>query len=91
MTTEETIDFETAFAGIEEILEKINGGSLSLEESLRLYEEADRLISVCQTKLTQAETKIETIIKNREGKVAVNESGTPITRPFSSMSASESS
>jgi len=78
----ETMHFEGAFGRLEEILEKMNGGSLSLEESLQLYEEADKLIQVCSKKLTLAETKIETLIKNREGELVLSENGTPKTEPF---------
>ena len=88
MSQPETIDFEKAFSRLEEILEKMNGGSLSLEESLHLYEEADKLIQICNKKLTQAEAKIEMLVKNREGDLALSDTGTPLAEAFRPTSSS---
>lgn len=59
--------FEEAYDRLEKILEKLNSGSVALEESLKLYEEADKLIKMCSSKLSDAEKKIELLTKNREG------------------------
>lgn len=83
MSQAEPLNFEKAFSRLEEILEKMNGGSLALEDSLHLYEEADKLIQFCSGKLSQAEAKIETLVKNREGDLLLSEGGTPITQPLS--------
>lgn len=63
MTSE--ISFEASFARLEEILEKMNSNTISLDESLKLYEEADKLIAACGKRLNDAERKIEILIKNR--------------------------
>lgn len=81
----ETFSFEQAYARLEIILEKMNSGKLSLDESLKLYEEADTLISSCSTRLSQAEQKIEKLIKNRDGALAVDAANTPQTESFSPM------
>ncbi len=86
MNQPETLNFEKAFARLEEILEKMNTGTLSLEDSLRYYEEADKLIQFCQKQLSQAETKIEMLVKNREGETQISEAGIPLTQPFSRLS-----
>ena len=70
-SSDSSISFETAFARLEEILEKMNSETVSLDESLKLYEEADELISQCNKKLIFAEQKIEQLIKKRNGEVAV--------------------
>lgn len=75
------IQFEKALARLEEILEKMNKGGVSLEEALKLYEEADKLIGVCNKRLNEAERKIEVLIKNRTGDVTVVD-GQPETEPF---------
>ncbi len=80
--TEQTFTFESAYARLEEILEKMNAGKVSLEDSLKLYEEADRLINWCSKQLTEAEKKIEVLVKNREGEVMLGEQGRPLTQPF---------
>ena len=82
----ETFSFEQAYRRLEIILEKMNSGKLSLDESLKLYEEADSLITVCSTRLLQAEQKIEKLVKNREGSLIVNQENTPQTESFSPLS-----
>ena len=47
----------------------MNSGTVSLDESLKLYEEADKLINTCSKRLNEAERKIETLIKNRNGEL----------------------
>jgi len=74
--------FEEAFSRLEAILEKMNETGLELEEAIRLYEEADKLIGNCSEKLSTAEQRIETLIKKRTGEVEINESGLPKTEPF---------
>lgn len=74
--------FEEAYTRLEQILDKMNSGTLSLEESLKLYEEADSLIAWCSERLSAAERKIEMLIKNREGDLALNEQGQPQTQAF---------
>lgn len=73
------LSFETAFARLEEILEKMNSGSVSLDESLKLYEEADKLINICSKRLNAAEKKIETLIKNRKGELVLGSDQRPLT------------
>ena len=62
---------------MEVILEKMNSGTISLDESLKLFEEADQLIQSCQTRLSDAERKVQTLIKNRTGDLAVSPGGNP--------------
>lgn len=75
-------NFETAFARLEEILESMNSGSISLDESLKLYEEADGLINTCSKRLNDAERKIEILIKNRGGELILNAEQKPMTQDF---------
>ena len=71
--TEKQIDFEASFKRLEEILEKMNSGSVSLDESLKLYEEADKLITACSSRLNEAERRIEVLVKNRNGELTAEE------------------
>ena len=86
MTTEAPLQFETAYVRLEQILEKMNSGQVSLEDSLKLYEEADHLIHWCSTRLTEAEKTIEMLVKNREGQLQLNAEGRPQTQPFATAS-----
>jgi exodeoxyribonuclease VII small subunit len=74
--------FEEAYSRLEEILEKMNSGKASLDDSLKLYEEADKLIVNCQKRLSEAEKKIEMMIKNRNGEVVLDEAGNPTVQAF---------
>ena len=82
MTETNDSSFEQAFSRLEQILEKINSKAISLEESLKLFEEADRLIASCTTRLVDAEQKVEILIKNRTGALALGENERPQTQPF---------
>jgi exodeoxyribonuclease VII small subunit len=74
--------FESAFARLEEIVEKMHHESITLDESLKLYEEGDALIQLCGKKLQEAETKIEMLIKNREGDLSLDENKKPHVKEF---------
>ena len=79
---EQEFNFERSFSRLEEILEKMNSGNVSLDESLKLYEEADRLIAGCSQKLNSAEAKIEMLIKKRDGELELDAEGRPCMESF---------
>jgi len=78
---QETLSFEKAFERPEQILNTMNGGQTPLEESLKLFEEAETLIRTCSSRLTSAEQKIEQLMKNK-GELAVDAGQQPKTEPF---------
>lgn len=80
--TQETLSFEQAFERLEKILEAMNGGKTPLEESLKLFEEAEKLMRTCQSRLTTAEQKVEQLIKSRTNEVALDAEGRPKTESF---------
>jgi exodeoxyribonuclease VII small subunit len=82
MTHEKPFVFEAAFARLEAILEKMSRGDVPLDESLKLYEEADALITQCSKKLNEAEKKVEVLIKKRNGEIETDASGKPLTQDF---------
>ncbi|MDH4162698.1 MAG: exodeoxyribonuclease VII small subunit [Nitrospirota bacterium] len=61
--------FETALARLEEIVTDLEKGDLSLEQSLKLFEEGVKLARLCNTRLEEAEGKVEILIKDRSGNV----------------------
>ena len=65
----EETTFEKAFDRLEKILHQMNEGKISLDESIKLFEEADSLIVNCTTKLNTAEQKIETLVKKRNNEI----------------------
>lgn len=74
--------FEIAFARLEEILERMNSGTVSLDESLKLYEEADALINMCSKKLKDAESRVEMLLKNRSNDLILSNDQKPLTQDF---------
>jgi len=74
--------FEEAYIRLEEILQAMNSGKVALDDSLKLYEEADKLITTCQKRLTEAEKKIEILVKSRSGDLATNGEGAPLKESF---------
>lgn len=56
--------FETALSRLEQIVLALEKGDLSLEDSLRLYEEGIARARLCQTRLEEAESKIEVLTQD---------------------------
>ncbi len=61
------LKFEQALSKLEGIVEEMESGELSLEDSLKRYEEGMKLSRLCSVKLKEAEKKIEILIKDSEG------------------------
>jgi exodeoxyribonuclease VII small subunit len=62
-------NFESAMEEIEQVVEQIESGELSLEESLAAYEKGVGLVKFCHQKLNEVEKRIEFLIKDKEGKL----------------------
>jgi exodeoxyribonuclease VII small subunit len=60
--------FEEAMERLEQIVEGLESGNLSLEESLKIFEEGMSLVNFCSRKLEEAEQKVTILIKESEGK-----------------------
>ncbi len=63
------LNFETSFKRLEEIVEELESGELSLEKSLKIFEEGVKLSRVCSNKLDEAEKKIEILLKNQDNEL----------------------
>ena len=59
--------FEHALKKLERIVQQLEGGDLSLEESLGLFEEGVRLTRVCSSRLDEAERRIALLTKTEDG------------------------
>lgn len=59
--------FEKALEQLEKIVEDLEGGDLSLDVSLKKYEEGVKLARACQEKLEKAKEKVELLRKKDEG------------------------
>ena len=63
------IDFEQSLADLQALVERLENGELSLEDSLTAFEQGTRLTRDCQGALTQAEQKVQ-ILLERDGELA---------------------
>lgn len=62
-----TEKFETSLKKLEDIVRRLEGGSLSLDDSLKAFEEGVKHASFCMKKLDEAERKVEVLLKRRDG------------------------
>ena len=70
--------FESALAKLEEITNELENGELSLENSLKKFDEGIQLADFCNQKLSDAKAKVE-ILLNKDGKpVTDNFDGDPV-------------
>jgi exodeoxyribonuclease VII small subunit len=63
-------DFETALAELEALVEKMEQGDLSLDESLQQFERGVQLTRSCQQALKDAEQKVQVLLE-KDGKAAL--------------------
>ena len=68
MTEKKELKFEEALEKLEKIVEDLDGGELSLEESMKRYEEGIRLSKLCSKRLEEAKKKVELLLKSEDGK-----------------------
>ena len=69
------MDFEKRLNRLEEIVAKMETGELSLEESLKLFEEGVKLSRDCNVQLTEAEQKVKLLL-------GIDDDGKPVTSDF---------
>ncbi len=62
----ENISFEQALKRLEEIVEILEAGNISLEESIKIYQEGIDLSKLCQEMLEEAEGKVMAIMNRGE-------------------------
>lgn len=63
------VDFETALKKLESVVENLENGELSLEAALKQYEEGVRMADVCSKRLSEAEKRVEVLMKTTGGKL----------------------
>lgn len=74
-TPSDILPFEKAFSLLQELVKKIEGGTLPLEDSLQAFEEGVKLTRLCQASLASAELKVEQLMK-------IGADGKAQTKPF---------
>ena len=62
--------FEEAIASLEKIVDKMDGGELSLDESLASFEEAVKLVKYCNAELEKAEQRVRILTESSDGTIS---------------------
>lgn len=63
------IPFEEALKKLEEIVRHLEAGDLTLDDSLKAFEEGIAWSRVCEAKLTEAKGKVEVLVKQADGSI----------------------
>lgn len=69
------MSFENKLSRLEEIVAKMESGELSLDDSLKLFEEGVKLSRDCNKELSEAEQKVQQL-------VGVDSNGDPVVEDF---------
>ncbi|MBW4055788.1 MAG: exodeoxyribonuclease VII small subunit [Proteobacteria bacterium] len=62
-----TEKFEVSLKKLEEIVKRLETGSLTLEDSLKAFEEGVKHAAFCSSKLDDAERRVEILLKQKDG------------------------
>ena len=62
------MSFEDALRALEDVVRKLEGGEVPLEESIGLYERGEALRRHCQARLDAAQARIEKIVQGPDGR-----------------------
>jgi exodeoxyribonuclease VII small subunit len=71
MSNSKPKNFETSLEELERIVRDLEQGELTLEKSLELFEQGVKLSRECQERLTQAERRIEILMRDNQGRAVV--------------------
>jgi exodeoxyribonuclease VII small subunit len=64
------LSFETALTKLEAIVDSMEQGDVPLADLLGKYEEGTKLLRICESRLKEAELKIEKLKKQKDGSAA---------------------
>lgn len=82
-TDEQPKSFEASLEALERIVHELEQGDLPLEKSLELFEQGISLSRQCQDRLSQAERRIEVLLRDNQGRTIVS--------PFEAKTSTEDS
>ena len=69
---EQPKSFEASLEALEKIVQELEQGDLPLEKSLELFERGIGLSRQCQERLSQAERRIEILLRDNQGRPVVS-------------------
>jgi len=59
--------FETALKKLEEVVGKLESGEVSLDQSLKLFEQGITLVRQCSKRLDEVESKVQVLVSDERG------------------------
>ena len=65
------MSFEEALAELEQIVRRLEGGQVKLDEAIQSYERGAQLKRHCETKLNEAQQRVDRIVIGPEGIIGV--------------------
>jgi exodeoxyribonuclease VII small subunit len=65
------LSFEEAYARLEEVVRRLEGDDLTIEQSVELYEEGVRLVQHCNARLDGAELRVSQLVPSGDGELRV--------------------
>jgi exodeoxyribonuclease VII small subunit len=65
--------FEEHLTQLETVVERLERGDLTLDESVRLFEEGMKLSQACKVELERAEGRVQVLVEGKGGKMQVAE------------------
>jgi exodeoxyribonuclease VII small subunit len=71
--SDKELKFEESLERLETIVQEMESGDLALEDILKKYEEGNKLINFCASKLNDAEKRIEILMKDKKGSLSLDE------------------
>ena len=66
-----TLSFEDALAELERIVKALEGGQQKLEDAIAAYERGAALKRHCETKLAEAEQRVQLIVEGADGALSL--------------------
>lgn len=67
MASEKKINLEKSLADLETLVGELEGGDLPLDKAMKKFEEGIKLTRSCQKALSEAEQKVEILLKSAGG------------------------
>lgn len=67
MAAKKKLTFEEQLAAVEELIERLESGNMSLDESLKRYEEGVQMITALEKELTSATQRLTVLRKGADG------------------------
>jgi len=82
MNERQKLSYEEAFKELEDIVRRLEGGGLTLDESIALFERGIKLAEHCGQKLDEAELKVSQLVPSDEGGYRTAPLGEAQGKPF---------